>query len=59
MWVSRKLTRRKFSDPLAELKIGTPLNEIFKVVMKLEEMVIELGVDFPAGGSLLIVAKKR
>jgi SAM-dependent methyltransferase len=59
MWVSRRLTRRKFSDPLAELKIGTPLNEIFKVVMKLEEMVIELGVDFPAGGSLLIVAKKR
>ena len=59
MWVSRKLTRRKFSDPLAELKIGTPLNEIFKVVMKLEEMIIELGVDFPAGGSLLIVAKKR
>jgi len=59
MWVSRKLTRKKFSDPFAELKISTPLNEIFKVVMKLEEMIIELGVSLPVGGSLLIVARKR
>lgn len=62
MWISRRLRQRnckiKLFDPLAELKINPFVNWIFGVVMKLERIMIRLGVRFPFGGSLLLVARK-
>lgn len=62
MWISRRLRQRgckiKSFDPLAELKINPFVNWIFGIVMKLERIMIRLGVRFPIGGSLLCVARK-
>ncbi|MGC8736953.1 MAG: class I SAM-dependent methyltransferase [Dissulfurimicrobium sp.] len=62
MWISRRLRQRnckiKLFDPLAELKINPFVNWILGIVMKLERIMIRLGVRFPFGGSLLLVARK-
>ena len=45
-------------DPLAELRIGGLANALLEKIMAAERMAIRAGLDFPFGGSLLIVAKK-
>lgn len=42
----------------AELSLGSSLNSVLEAVMNLEAAMIRSGVSFPAGGSLLLVAKK-
>lgn len=46
-------------DPLAELSIGDGLNRICMAVMDTELRMIQTGIRFPAGGSLLAVAEKK
>jgi SAM-dependent methyltransferase len=41
-----------------ELEIGRPLNAVFEGILALERALVEIGVSFPAGGSLLLVAKR-
>lgn len=61
MMISR-LLRRKISienfDATAELKIPPWLNHLFLQILSLERTLIQKGLNFPAGGSRLIVAKK-
>jgi SAM-dependent methyltransferase len=45
-------------DPLAELKIGGLINEFVVNILGLERTLIRTGLSFPAGGSLLVVARK-
>jgi SAM-dependent methyltransferase len=45
-------------DPLEELRIGRAANAVLERVMDLERALIQLGVSFPAGGSLLVVGTK-
>lgn len=45
-------------DPAREFDIGAPLNWILSRVMALELGLIRMGVTFPFGGSLLVVAVK-
>lgn len=61
MIVSRLLMSRKTLDkydPVAELKIGQVMNVLFEWILTLERKLIGLGLSFPAGGSLLLVARK-
>jgi SAM-dependent methyltransferase len=60
MLVSRLLQRRKNDnyDGLAELKIQGPVNAFLERVLDIERACIKAGVDFPAGGSLLLIARK-
>ncbi|APJ05178.1 hypothetical protein AXG55_12005 [Silvanigrella aquatica] len=44
---------------LDELKIGFILNLFFKIVCKIEYIIIKTGIKIPIGGSLLIVGKKK
>jgi SAM-dependent methyltransferase len=46
------------SDPFEELKITGLANLLLEKTLALERVLIQLGVSFPAGGSLLLVAKK-
>lgn len=46
-------------DPLAELRLAGWLNALFEAVLGLERGLIRAGVSFPAGGSLLVVARRR
>jgi SAM-dependent methyltransferase len=57
------ISRRKQSsghefDPWAEFKISGFTNWFLKRVMDVERAMIRLGVSFPAGGSLLVVARR-
>lgn len=45
-------------DPLAELRIQGGLNSILEKILTIECKIIQTGLSFPAGGSLLLVGKK-
>ncbi len=60
MIVSR-LTQRKSRagyDPLAELRLAPWLNWVLEKALDFERVLIRAGIRFPAGGSLLVVARK-
>mgnify|MGYP003578193613 CR=1 FL=1 len=46
------------ADLLPELGMGAGMNAILTRVLAAERALIERGVSFPAGGSLLVVARK-
>jgi hypothetical protein len=45
-------------DAAAELVPPEPLNRLFEMALQLECAAIARGVSFPAGGSLLLVARR-
>jgi ubiquinone/menaquinone biosynthesis C-methylase UbiE len=60
MLVSR-LRRQKLDknfDNLAEFRIRPGLNRALKQILLFEERLISIGISLPAGGSLLVVARK-
>ena len=60
--VASRFRKKKLSidiDPLAELKFSKSLNNLFGATMKLEERLIRLGLNFPVGGSMLLIARKN
>jgi SAM-dependent methyltransferase len=59
MMVSRLARRAPAADydPLAELKVASWLNRTLEQVLDFERLLIRAGLDFPAGGSLLVVAR--
>lgn len=60
MWLSRQQKSRttEENDPMSELRIGRVTNWLLSTIMTVERKLIQLGVRFPAGGSLLLVARK-
>lgn len=50
--------KREFFDPTDEFKTPKWMNATFCHVMALERSMIKLGVNFPVGGSRLLVAQK-
>lgn len=60
MMLSRSRMRNfdKVTDPLAELKVGGLTNWMLLKLLGLERALIRAGLSLPAGGSLLVVARK-
>lgn len=60
MLLSRLAQRRprRDYDPLAELRIPPWLNWSLKKALDFERALIKAGLDFPAGGSLLVIARR-
>lgn len=58
MWLSRLMKKNKSIDPLGEFKISKLLNYCLEFVMKIEYLIIKIGVKLPVGGSILLVAEK-
>ena len=54
----RRISRHHF-DPMAEFQIGATANYFFEKLLSIERFLIQAGLSFPAGGSLLLIAKKR
>lgn len=58
------VSRRRKKDPaaeydaLAELRLPHLLNETFYSIMKVEQKLIRWGVNFPFGGSRMVIARK-
>lgn len=61
MMLSRILRKQKTKDfnPVGELKINSVLNKAFYALMMLDLGGIRLGVNYPVGGSRLVVARKK
>lgn len=61
MMASRWQDRRKKTpyDPWRELQIDPRLNRVFGALLAFERRAIAAGLDWPAGGSLLAVARRR
>lgn len=61
MYASRLAQRAPNTDydPLAELKIAPWLNSLLETVLDAERVLIRAGLSLPAGGSLLLVARRR
>ena len=61
MMLSRLLQKQKTInfDPASELKINAGLNEFFYGLMMLEFVGIRVGMNYPVGGSRLIVAQRK
>ena len=55
---SRLNKKRRNNDPCSEYAIPGFINTVFQRIMSIERMLIERGVDFKWGSSLLVVAKK-
>ena len=55
----RQRSGDKDYDSMAELKLSGAINKILEQIMRLERALIRMGLPFPAGGSLLLVARKR
>ena len=57
---SRLMARRAEagSDTGAELQIGRVMNGAFEKALNIERLIIRAGISFPAGSSLLLVARK-
>ena len=55
--LKKRNTAHEF-DPMSELKINPLINTLFEKVLDLERWMILLGMSFPAGGSLLLIARK-
>lgn len=45
--------------PESELKINPILNTIFEILLAIELFFIKVGVNFPVGGSRLVICRKR
>lgn len=45
-------------DPNDEFKMSPALNSIFKFIMDIERFAIKAGVNFPAGGSRIVIARR-
>lgn len=60
MLVSRSRHKRMDAtfDPYAEFRIGRRLNRALEFVLSLERKLIEARISLPAGGSLLVVARR-
>ncbi len=58
MWLSRLRARPGTNDPMREFRLSGWLNWALEVVMRVELSLLKMGVRFPVGGSLLLIAKK-
>lgn len=58
MALQRISSRKKQYDPDSEFKISPLLNFLLYLVMQIEIVLLRLGLRFPAGGSLLLLARK-
>jgi SAM-dependent methyltransferase len=56
--LSRAFQRRGTVDPLKEFRIAPATNHIAGLLMAVERRLISAGVSLPAGGSLLLVARR-
>jgi SAM-dependent methyltransferase len=57
-YLHKKVTNSKF-EATAELKISNRINSIFYQIIGLEMLFIKNNINLPAGGSRLVVAKKK
>jgi len=59
MFLARMVRRARPDDPLSEFHVSGWMNRVGGALLTAERWLIRRGVSFPAGGSLLVVAKRH
>ncbi|HEY9463686.1 MAG TPA: class I SAM-dependent methyltransferase [Vicinamibacterales bacterium] len=59
MFLARMVRRAHRDDPLSEFHVSGWMNRLGRSLLTMERWLIGRGMTFPAGGSLLVVARKR
>jgi SAM-dependent methyltransferase len=57
-WSRMQQKRDRDLQRWRELEISPPLNKTLESILKLERLLIEKGVSFPVGGSLLLIGRR-
>ncbi len=60
LFISRCMKQRndRHYDVMAELRINKTMNTLLEKMLAVERLVIQSGINFPFGGSLLLIARK-
>jgi SAM-dependent methyltransferase len=58
VWSRMQQKRDQEFQPWRELEISSALNKILESILKLERLLIEKGLSFPVGGSLLLIGRR-
>jgi SAM-dependent methyltransferase len=58
VWSRMRQKRDRDLQRWRELEISPPLNKTLESILKLERLLIEKGVSFPVGGSLLLIGRR-
>lgn len=58
MFLARSRAKGSDYDPMNEFRVSPWINRILEFVMSLELRLLKIGITFPMGGSLLLLAKK-
>ena len=58
VWSRMRQKRDQNLQRWRELEISAPLNKTLESILKLERLLIEKGVSFPVGGSLLLIGRR-
>lgn len=58
VWSRMQQKRDQDFQPWRELEISSALNKILESILKLERLLIEKGLSFPVGGSLLLIGRR-
>ena len=58
VWSRMRQKRDQDLQRWRELEISPPLNKTLESILKLERLLIEKGVSFPVGGSLLLIGRR-
>ena len=58
VWSRMQQKRDQDFQPWRELEISPTLNRILESILKLERLLIEKGLSFPVGGSLLLIGRR-
>ena len=58
VWSRMRQKRDQNLQRWRELEINPPLNKTLESILKIERLLIEKGVSFPVGGSLLLIGRR-
>ena len=58
MWLSRLSSSNANYNSMDEFRIPNWLNSLLEMIMSFELKLLKIGIKFPFGGSLLLLAKK-
>ena len=55
----RLVSAKRSADAATELRINSSINWLFRQIMSIEFSLIRFGINFPFGGSRLLIARKK
>ncbi len=58
MWLARLNASKDGYEPMSEFSISPLVNKTLEFIMMVELFLLKIGMRFPVGGSLLLIAKK-